>query len=130
MLEKVSLAARLAAQYHRPNLFEILLALEQRINRAIEGYLFRVTSVSSNYSATVQDSVILVNTTGGARTITLPRADACKEKRFTVKKADNSANAVTVQSSSGTIDDAASYSISSAYEAADFVSDGTEFWVV
>lgn len=71
-------------------------------------------SVSANYTATLFDDVILVDATGGARTVTLPTvANArCMNKTFTIKKVDASANAVIVDGNGAeTIDGALTQSL-------------------
>lgn len=89
----------------------------------------RIKSVSSNYSATKYDDVILVDASGGARTVTLPAASAAIGSAITVKKTDSSTNAVVV--SGGSIDGyGASYSIAVPYAAMQVSSDGSKYHVL
>src|SRR4030067_239249 len=66
---------------------------------------YGVTSVTANYTATLNDEVILANATAGAVTVTLPTAVGNTGKKFVIKKIDSSANTVTVDpNGSETID--------------------------
>lgn len=96
----------------------------------VDGYLFNYQSVTaSTYTATVGDSFIKCDCTSNAIAVTLPDADQTKGKRYTIKKIDATANAVTV-SATQTIDDAASQIISTQYDSIDIMSDGVEYWIV
>src|SRR4030065_480626 len=66
---------------------------------------YGVTSVTANYTATLNDEVILANATADAVAVTLPTAVGNTGKKFVVKKIDSSVNAVTVDpNGSETID--------------------------
>jgi hypothetical protein len=74
-----------------------------------------------------------VNASGGARTITLPAANALGGRpiRFQIEKTDSSANAVTVQrAGSDTIEGATSVALSGQWASVTLVSDGVGSWVV
>ena len=102
----------------------------QEINRGADAYLFRVVSTTTSYNCHVGDSIIIVNADN--LTITLPAADQTKEKRFTVKNGigEPAVNNTTVTAVSGSIDGNADYVISVELESVDFVSDGTDYWIV
>ena len=103
----------------------------EAIGQAADGYLYYTTSVSANYTMTLNDTVILVDATGGNKTITLKPVDQCKHKRLVIKKIDTSGNTVTIDgNASEVIDDATTYVISTAYTSIDLVSDGTKWWIV
>lgn len=64
-----------------------------------------VTTSAASYSALVSDENIVVDASGGAKTVTLPTAVGVTGKRYNIKKADSSNNTVTVATtSSQTID--------------------------
>ena len=86
-----------------------------------------VQSKTANYVATSGD-LVLMDASGGNRTVTLPAV--ASGAVCTAKKTDSSANTVTVSPASGTIDGAASKVISTQYESYDFVSDGTNWFIV
>lgn len=88
-----------------------------------------VQSKTANYTMLAGDALVNVDATGGAVTITLPVTPTVGQV-YMVKKVDASANAVTVADSSGTIDNAASVTISTRYQADSFVYDGTNWWIV
>lgn len=83
-------------------------------------------SISADYTAVDADA-LLVDTTSGAVTITLPEVSLAA--RIIVKKTDVSVNAVTVATpGSETIDGAASLTISTQNEAYSLISDGTNWY--
>ncbi|HET9531179.1 MAG TPA: hypothetical protein VFQ92_12555 [Blastocatellia bacterium] len=82
-----------------------------------------VVSTSSNYTVGDIEGVILVDASGGPRTITLPAIDEFAGRAVTVKKIDSSANTVTVVPGDGTIDGASSYALGSQYKFVTVVSD-------
>jgi hypothetical protein len=86
-----------------------------------------VRTETSAYTVQRGDSVILVN---GNVTITLPAAFPTWEKRITVKKINGGGGTTTVSPTGFTIDGAASWTTTTQYEAADFVGDGTNVFVV
>lgn len=86
--------------------------------------------VSANYTADATDYLILVDATGGARTITLPKAETWAGFPLVVKKVDSSANAVTIDGNgSETIDGATTYALSEQYDSIEILSDG-EGWQI
>jgi hypothetical protein len=90
--------------------------------------------VTASYSCTIDDEVILADATSGAITITLfDTAQLPIGRKYTVKKIDTSANAVTVQGfNSQQIDNAASYVNGTAYQSNDFQNDrvNSKWWIV
>lgn len=77
------------------------------------------------------DKVVLVDASAAPVTISLPTAASARNRQYTVKKVDSSANAVTVDPSGAeTIDDAATLVISTQYTSRTFKSDGTEWWIL
>ena len=74
---------------------------------------------------------LLVDATAGAKTVNLPAASGCTRRRYTVKKTDSSANAVTLDgNASETIDGAATYALATQYKAVTVQCDGTNWHVV
>ena len=82
---------------------------------------------TTDYTFTVNDSIVYVNCASGNVTITLPLANihgTTQSWRLTVKRVDSSANVLTVNTSgTDTIDGATSTTIS-ALAAKDFASNG------
>lgn len=95
-------------------------------------YTTAIKSVSDAYTAKPDDGIILVDTSGGAVTVTLPLASGLKTKVFTIKKNTSSANNITIaRSGSDTIDGATSKTVSgTSYEYTRLVSDGSNWWSV
>lgn len=108
---------------------DYLRSFATSINQAADGRLWLHTSVSTTYSSGENDHVILVVPTG-IFTVTLPTAQTMKNKRVVVKRANNTTHIITIQSSSGNIDGAASVTLTTAYQSREFFSDGSNFWEI
>ena len=88
-------------------------------------------SVTAAYTVEAFDRVILANATAGAFTVTLPTAvDRNGQQPITIKRVNGGANAVTIGSTSGTIDGSATASLASQYSCKTVISDGTNWHVV
>ncbi len=91
----------------------------------------RVDTVSANTTLGIDHHVVLVNASGGARTITLPNATTCAGRQYIIKKVDSSTNAVTITPQTGqTIDGQASISITTQYDYKKVVSNGTNWFLI
>lgn len=85
-----------------------------------------VVTKAESYSVQLSDSVILVN---GAYTITLPSAStAGNGANFTIKRIGT--GTVTIDSTSGNIDNNSSIQITTQYEYVTVVSDGSNWWKI
>lgn len=90
-----------------------------------------LVSKTSAYTVTSLDSVILVDATAGAVTVTLPAASVSTGQRLEIKKTDSSGNAVTIDGNGAeTIDGAATASLSVQYESKTIVCDGSNWWIL
>jgi hypothetical protein len=90
-----------------------------------------VVSKTSAYTATISDHTILCDATSAAFTISLPTAAGITGRRYTIKKTDASANAITVDpAGSETIDGAATKSLSAQWDWLTVQSDGTNWRTV
>lgn len=90
-------------------------------------------AVSTNISATAsQFDVLLVDPTAGPVTITIVGPSATTRGRtYTIKRTTTSANTVTIQPASGSIDGAATYVLAGGTLASvDVVCDTTNWWVI
>lgn len=76
------------------------------------------------------DGCILVDTTGGNITITLPDATTVLGREFTVKRKTAGTNTLTVAATSGTLDAAVTLAIVDQYSTVTFKSDGTNYYIV
>ena len=89
------------------------------------------TTVTSDYTAVLEDYLILADCTAGAVTITLPACADSEGTSFVVKKTDVSVNVVTVDAdSSETIDGATTQALASQYDSVTIVCDGTSWWII
>lgn len=86
-------------------------------------------AVSSSFTLTLDDGMLLVDATSGAATVTLPDVRRAAGRTFFTKKADVSANAVTV-SSADLIDGASTYALTVQFQSVTVLSDGTTWWIV
>lgn len=110
-------------------LYDLFRDIAKSLNLISDGFVLTVTDVTGDYTATTADQLLLVDNTAGM-TVTLPGASETKNKRFIVKKISNNTFPVTVVASLGNIDDDTSVIIDVAYTSLDFVSDGTDYWIV
>lgn len=82
------------------------------------------------YNVTANNATILVNCAVEAFTTLLPSAASLTGQQYKIKKIDNSANAVTVSTtSSQTIDNALTYPLSTQYQSVTLQSDGSNWWI-
>jgi len=87
-------------------------------------------SATTTLTASTSDAVYLVDASGGAVTVKLPDPSTVSNK-ITIKKTDAAANDVTVDAhASETIDGAATDTISTQYESASYVTDGTNWFSI
>lgn len=90
-----------------------------------------VTSVTTSYSAIPSDHVILVDTSGGNITITLPSATRIKGKVYRIKRVTGGGNSLTIATAdAATIDGAASISLPDQWDVAALVTDGTNWFTL
>jgi hypothetical protein len=90
-----------------------------------------VTTATSPYPVVGTDNIVFANP-GGAQTITLPAASAAMLGRtITVKRVNNSANVVTVNTGGGNIDGVATRALAGGtYDSITVTCDGTNWWII
>lgn len=87
-----------------------------------------IVSKTTTYTATLNDEVILADTSGGAWTLSLPAAAAATGKVYTVKKTSSDANLVTIDpSGSETIDGSTTKTLLTQYSSISIISNGTNW---
>lgn len=91
----------------------------------------RIVTKSADYTATIDDDIILVDASGSPRTITLLSAvTMLAGRKIEIVKIDSSANAVTIDASGAqTINGALTKVLASQYDAAILISDGTNLLI-
>lgn len=114
---------------------DLKVALEDFVARTSDNvdYLMKpsVVTVSSNFTATDLNAVILVDATTGAKTITVPTASSMNGKQLKFKKIDASANVVTISASgSEKIDGASTKSLATQNKYLAIVSDGSNWHII
>ncbi|MFD7554117.1 hypothetical protein ACFV9E_06205 [Streptomyces sp. NPDC059835] len=99
--------------------------------KLIDGQVpYPVRSVSTSQTVRIIDEVLLVDASGGNRTITLISA-AATPNRYTVKKVDSSGNTVTIAAAGAeTIDGAGTKVLSSQWDKATVIPSGGNWYVV
>ena len=85
---------------------------------------------TTTYSVLLSDSVLTADTTSAAFTMTVPTAVGIAGKKFTFKKINSTANALTIATtSSQTIDGATTFELMNQWSSVTIMSDGAN-WVV
>lgn len=84
--------------------------------------------VSADYTVETNVTMVVVDATATAVTITLPAVAEQKGRQVTVKKVDGSANAVTVQGDAN-IDGVATLSIGAQYDSYGLVAGASQWWI-
>jgi len=97
----------------------------------VDGAIATAVAVKTGaYTLTINDSVVLCDSTAAAFIIALPTAVGITGREYVIKKIDSSANAVTVDGNAAeTLDGAATYSLATQWKYVRIVSDGTN-WVI
>lgn len=106
---------------------ELFRNIRESVNRLVDGYLFPVVTVVDDYTPTLNDSLILADATAAAVNITFKPAGEWKDKLYTIKKIDASANTVT---GVGTIDGVTNWLTTTQNGYQSFASDGENIWKV
>ncbi len=86
-----------------------------------------VKTVTADYQVVLTDSVILIN---GNITVTLPTAAKAAGKRITCKAINAGGGTRTVNGNGSNIDGSATWTTTTQYNAADFCSDGIQWYIV
>jgi len=89
-----------------------------------------IKKVTTDYTVTNQDFVILCDASDAPLEITLPSPVDSSGRTLNVKKIDSSDNLVTVMVQSAMIDGSSSYDIKYAMSAINVVSDGDNYFVI
>lgn len=90
-----------------------------------------INSVSANTTLDSSYYTVLVDASGGARTITLPAAVNNSARIYIIKKTDSSGNSVTVDANaSETIDGATTYVLTVQYESITVQCDGSNWHII
>jgi hypothetical protein len=93
----------------------------------------RSRSVTASYTASILDCVLLVDSTAGNVTVTLPSVTSNRvlSKVYVIKRMNAGANTITVAAASGqTIDGAASKSLASQYDTLRIIGTASEWSVI
>lgn len=95
------------------------------------GKLEEITTVTANTILNFSYFTVLVDASGGARTITLPAAVLHTHRIYNIKKIDASANAVTIDANAAeTIDGAATQTLAVQWNSYTIQSNGTGWFII
>lgn len=90
----------------------------------------QVTTVTTTYTITSTDDLILADASGGAFTITLPTAVGIIGREYEIKKIDTSINAITIDADgSETIDRALTFDLELVDEVITIKTDGSNWFI-
>jgi hypothetical protein len=89
-----------------------------------------IQTYNANTVLTNFNSIVLVNASGGSRTITLPAPSSMRGAILNIKKIDSSLNAVIISAPSGTIDGNATRSLPYQWDSLSITSDGNNFYLI
>ena len=95
----------------------------------INDYAF-IKNILADYTITMNDSILLCDSTGGDITITLLPAAKLIYKKITVKKTVAANNVIIDGDGSETIDGAATKTISNQWESLTIISDGSNWYII
>lgn len=93
------------------------------------GYTVRAISASTTYTDTFGTFIILVDTSAGAITVTLP-SSILSQAQFSVKKISSDSNNLIINSTSGNVDDGASATIKIQYASITLISGGSQWYII
>lgn len=90
-----------------------------------------LTAVSANTTLDVTHFTVLVDASGGAKTITLPAASGALRRIYNIKKTDSSANVVTIDgNASETIDGALTVLLNTQYDVVRIQCDSSNWYII
>lgn len=98
------------------------------LNQAAAGALRPHVSATTSYSSGKGDLVIQC-APSAPMAVVLPPASDMKEVTVTVKRVNGTAHTITVSSSAGNIDGAATVTLTLAYQVRHIYCDGTDWWL-
>ena len=121
------LSRDVAEDQFRLQLWQVLRELGESINDGSDGKFHKHVSKTGTYSASVNDHTIFVAPSGTC-TITLPAPAEMIGKEVVVKRSNNTTHVVTIQGASGTVDGAASVTLTTAWQVRRFRTDGSNWF--
>ncbi|MBV7533860.1 hypothetical protein [Chitinophaga sp. sic0106] len=91
-----------------------------------------ITTLSSNGTLAATDNTVLVNTSSGSITVTLPSPTSIRGRIYTIKKIGTGGidNSLTITPTGGTIDGASTYVIYNDYTYVTLQTDGSNWYVI
>ena len=106
------------------NVQDVLDVVIGELNRTLG-----VKDITSDYTITYDDGVLLVDSTGGPITLTLPSPAVLPRVQYKIKDSGGVANSNNIVVA-GTIDGVLNYTLNSAYESITLITDGTSWYII
>ena len=100
-----------------------------RLWRILQSFI-TVQSKTADYTAQIDDRVVLADATSAQVTVTIPDATTVRGKWISVKKVDSSGNNVVISPTVGNVDGAATATITTQYTSRTMISDGSNWWII
>jgi len=91
---------------------------------------WKVESIVASTTIDVSTTVYLCDASDEAITLTLTEPSENKDRLLVIKKLDNSANKVTIDAGSSTIDGSQTYNLNSQHQSIILICDGTKWWII
>ncbi len=107
-------------------LLDILRRFAAVINGLNEGRAWPYQTVTAAYTSGVNELVLLC-APGAPFTLVLPDVKDMQNKVVVVKRTNNTTHTITVDPAAGNIDDAATVTLTTAYQCRRFFSDGVDY---
>jgi len=96
-----------------------------------EDISFTLEEVATSITLTVNHFLVMVDASSGAITITLPASASHANRVYTIKKIDNSGNAITIDANATEkIDGEETIALNLQYSYVTIVCDGTEWFII
>ena len=93
------------------------------------GYGIIETETDTTFTINTSSGIVLVDASAGAATVNLPPALGNDGRRFSVKKIDATNNTVTLSANTN-IDSQPTFIIRQQYDAIEFISNDTQWWII
>tara|TARA_R110002096_G_scaffold320427_2_gene514477 strand:+ start:1379 stop:1804 length:426 start_codon:yes stop_codon:yes gene_type:complete len=100
----------------------------QILAASVQPVKYTYKDVTASYTVYVYDQLVRADSTAGAMLVTLPLASTCTGRRYTIKRIDASANAVTLAPTSPELMDGSGTAVTIASMEAIEVQAGTDYW--
>ncbi len=104
---------------------------EEAFVTSLASYYTSLSTISSTYTATPTDHILLADASAGAFIITLPTSVGNSGREYIIKKIDSSLNIITIKgTSSETIDSSTTFDLELQDESVNIYSNGVNWYII